>query len=420
MHQHTTIRPPVRITATRAAVALFAGAMLLLGGWMGYLLRGDAATPAAAAARAALDPVRTAPSEFRWTDHPEPHFAVPPYARFLKGMTIVLDPGHVGQSERGKPPGWKRGPTGLREAEVNLRVAQFLREFLESVGARVILTREVDRSLELDDATDLAQRAEVANRADADLLLSIHHNAGPPDANYTSVWYHRSASHSPASLAAARCVLDGLNEALRLESHLECALLTDELQFRDGFALLRLAKVPAVLSEASFHSNPAEEQRLRDPVYNRREAYGLFMGLARWAQAGLPRVEVLEPTSGALAPGATLVLQLHDGLSERGGWGKDKPRILADSIVTRVNGERVEAVADLGTGRLRLPLAQPPRDGRYEVFVDFENIFGQHVLQPLLTIPATNPAAAASSAQAPPPNKPAAKKPVKRPSKRSR
>ena len=83
-----------------------------------------------------LDPVNTPAANYAWTDQPDPTFPIPPYAQYLAGVKIVLDPGHGGRGDR---PDWKCGPTGLREAEINLRVAQFLRGFLEAVDADVVL-----------------------------------------------------------------------------------------------------------------------------------------------------------------------------------------------------------------------------------------------------------------------------------------
>jgi N-acetylmuramoyl-L-alanine amidase len=331
------------------------------------------------------DPLTTHPQGYRWTDLPEPDFPVPPYARFLKDVTIVLDPGHVGQRDPGGT--WKRGPTGLREAEVNLRVAQFLREFLVTAGARVSLTRDTDQSLNLPDKADLKQRSQVANETHADLLLSIHHNAnGKPEPNYTSLFYHDSPAHGPASRCAARHLLAGLNDALRLTAHLECAVLDDELLYQNGLAVLREADVPAVLSEASFHSNPAEETRLRDPVYNRREAYGLFLGLARWAQAGLPRVRLVKITRDKPRGPAEAVLALDDGLSARGGWGAELPKVVPASIVTRLGGKPVRHSFDPKTGQVRVTLPSD-RSGSYGMlFVDFENTLGQHVLRPQIPL----------------------------------
>lgn len=347
-----------------------------------FLLSGERGEPRSAA----RDPLRTAPGEYAWAALPEPAFPIPPYARFLKGVKIVLDPGHVGQRDPGG--NWKRGPTGLREAEANLRVAQFLREFLAAAEADVCLTREVDRSLDLPDDDDLDQRAQVANERRADLFLSIHHNAnGNPQPNYTSVFYHGTPDDSAASLAAGRHLVAGLNDALRLETHLECALLSDYAVYPGkGFRVLRQAEVPALLSEASFHSNPAEEARLRDPVYNRREAYGLFLGLARWAQAGLPRVRLVKPNNNGLRRGAEVVIALDDGLSSRGGWGSELSHILRDSIVVRLDGRTLDHAFDAEKRQVRVTIPKNHNGQRGTLWVDFANVCGQHVLHPRLDV----------------------------------
>jgi N-acetylmuramoyl-L-alanine amidase len=331
------------------------------------------------------DPRTALPDAYAWTALPAAEFPIPPYAEHLAGVKIVLDPGHGGRGDR---PKWKRGPTGLREAEVNLRVAQFLREFLLAVGAEVHMTREADVYLAADMSADLARRAALANALPADLFLSIHHNgADEPAANYTSMWYHGTGDHSPASRQAARWLLTALNEHLRLEQHLPCPLMSDTEMYESGFAVLRLADVPAVLGESCFHSNPEQEALLRDPVYNRREAYAYFLGLAQWAQAGLPRVRLA--TAGRVRGGQKVEVVLEDGLSRRSGWGGRVSKIVTSTIIVRLNGEPLGCEADLARGRLvvRLPrwLRAPA-----ELYVDFENIFGQSVLHPVLTLPVGN------------------------------
>jgi N-acetylmuramoyl-L-alanine amidase len=335
------------------------------------------------------DPLKTRPQDYPWTAQPEPAFPIPPYARFLAGVQIVLDPGHVGQRDPGG--NWKRGPTGLREAEVNLRVAQFLRGFLEAAGAKVVLTRETGKSLDLPDKEDLRQRVEAANRLPADLFLSIHHNANDhPQPNYSSVFYHGTPADNGASVSAGRYLITGLNDALRLEAHLECPLLSDFAVYeRNGFAVLREAQVPALLAEASFHSNPAEEARLRDPVYNRREAYGLFLGLARWTQAGLPRIALAAGSAGEARRGGEVIVTLDDGLSARGGWGAEQSKILPDSLTVKLDGQPVRYKLDLAKRQIRVTLPSSAHARRGTLFVDFENLFGQHVLHPHLDLDAS-------------------------------
>jgi N-acetylmuramoyl-L-alanine amidase len=352
--------------------ALLGGALVWMvlgrvGGALNVIVRPTAGRPA-------LDPLTTPPQQYDWLLHPDAEFPIPPYAQHLRNVKIVLDPGHVGQKDRGR--GWKRGPTGLREAEVNRRVALSLEEFLKAVGADVVLTRREDRELGLTDAEDLRARAALANQRRADLLLSIHHNAGPPSANHTLVYYHGALDQGHASLAAGRHLLTGLQDALRLKTHPPCALLSDYADEDNGFMVLREAQVPAVLTEASFHSNPQEEERLRDPVYNRREAYGLFIGLARWAQAGLPRAIVKQ------ANGPELILALDDGL---GGRADEIEAILSDTITVRMGERALPFTFNAKKRELRVRRPDGVR-GRQILFVDFQNIFGQPVLHPNLTI----------------------------------
>lgn len=368
-----------------------------------------------------VDPLRTPPSAYFWNEQPPAAFPVPPYARFLKGVTIVLDPGHVGQRDPGG--GWKRGPTGLREAVVNLNVATFLADFLRESGAKVILTRDHDESLNLDDDVDLLERAEVANRANADLLLSIHHNAAEaPEANHTLLFYHARPEDSPAALCVARHLLTGLDDALRLDRIVDCALQSDYIMYQNGFAVLRHARVPAVLSESSFHSNPEQEQRLRDPVYNRREAYGLFLGLARWAQAGLPRVRLIEASDGKPTPGGTLVVQLDDGLTSRAG--KSGAALMPDTLSVELDGEGVAYEQDAARGELRITLPTSMPAGLGYLKVDFQNIFGQPVLHPWIALsdtppPRPQPPPAASKPGSKPTTKPGVK-PANKPATKSK
>lgn len=370
---NSTVRPVVTHVAAAVAGALLVGLLALL-------LSRPAPAPAPSPSP---DPLHASPGEYDWRRLPAPEFPVPNYARFLEGAKIVLDPGHGGRADR---PNWKRGPTGLREAEVNLSVARFLRDFLAAAGAEVVMTRDDDVYLHVEDAKDLSMRIDIANRMRADLFLSIHHNAADrATANYTSVFFHGRPEDNPASVDAARNLVSGLDDALRLEQRIGVALVSDfEIAPRVGFRVLREARVPAVLSEASFHSNPEEEQRLRDPLYNRREAYGLFLGLARWAQAGLPRVTVGGNPSSR-KPGAPLVLRLDDGLSHRGGLGSGQRNIRSSSIVVRLGDKPLDFRFDARRSELHVTLpSRLPSDAR--LYVDFKNTFGQHVLHPWIDL----------------------------------
>ncbi len=288
----------------------------------------------------------------------------PAEAIYLEGVRICIDPGHGGQAHR---LNFKRGPTGFREAVANLRVALFLRDFLQKAGASVTLTR--DRDVDL----SLAKRAQIANDS-SDLFLSIHHNASSnPSRNYTSVWYHAEIEHRPAAIDLGRHILTSLIDHLGLSPTplLSTGLLSDYLIYPgQGFGVLRHLRIPGVLSECCFHSNPEEEKRLANLQYNKREAWGLFLGLVSYVAEGRPQAKLLQ------ADRKQAVFSIDDGLIARGGWGS-KPVRLFHSL-TRVEAQRSDGTwtptpfrLDLKSARLICPFAEDihPRPNRLRVTI---------------------------------------------------
>jgi len=396
--------------------------------------------------RAAVDPMLSvntlieAPPDFAARRVGSPRYPIPPYAKHLAGVKICLDPGHGGDAQQ---RGFKRGPTGVREAEMNLRVANYLREFLHAAGAEVRLTRADDSDISLED------RAGIANEWGADLFISVHHNAidSKPQVNYTSVWYHAGVDYRPSNLDLARYLCDGLQDALHLPQYTDVPLKSDQLMYASGFAVLRHARVTAALTESCFYTNPEQEQRLRDPEYNLREAYGLFLGLARYAAAGLPRARLVAPSDGIVrvshsqnsphpqgadpgpagrvapdpsreradaAAGAprppettsssaaieradvsaaeppemersgapALIFALDDGLRSRKAWGHERQMILRDSIVVRIADRVVRHTFENDGYRLTVELPDDLPPGEHAVEVQFVNLNKNSVLNP--------------------------------------
>ncbi|MBU0638867.1 MAG: N-acetylmuramoyl-L-alanine amidase [Planctomycetes bacterium] len=332
-----------------------------------------------------------APEDFARQRIGSDDYPIPPYAEFLAGVKICLDPGHGGDAHK---RGYKRGPTGVREAEMNLRVAQYLRDLLAVAGADVRLTREVDVDF------SLAERATLANEWGADLFVSLHHNAinNKPQVNRTSVWYHNDVDYRPANLDLARYLYGGLCDYLALPQITGVPLKSDQLMYDSGFGILRHVRVTAALCESSFFTNPQEEQRLRDPAYNLQEAYGLFIGLAKYAAAGLPRAHLIEPADGVVfsshiptseeAGHPTLVFELDDGLRSRKSWGCERQMVLSDSIAVRIAGVELpfEFSDDGECCRLTIALPDSLQPGEHSVEVQFQNMFKNSVLNPHFVI----------------------------------
>jgi len=313
---------------------------------------------------------RQGPIELQTPSHPE----FPPHTRHLKGFKICLDPGHGGQ---GHVPDYKRGPTGVREAEVNLRVAFHLREMLQQVGATVIMTRDDDSYV------SLPMRSQIANESRADFFISLHHNGiDNPKVNYTSTWYHGDADDSRQSLDLARYIQQGVSDALQLPTSPASGLYSDKLIAASGFGVLRLTKCPAVLCEASFLSNPEEEARLKEKNYLRKEAYGYLLGIARYVEGGFPKGVLIEPQHASVIQTKTPLLQIQvmDGLHERGAWMLKRQQIFTDSIRVKVDNVDVPYHYDRRTDRITVSIEKPLSNGVHVVQTELVNYYGNHSL----------------------------------------
>jgi hypothetical protein len=161
-----------------------------------------------------------------------------------------------------------------------------LRDILERRGARVLMTRTEDVAVELQD------RATLAVENGAEVFLSIHHNAtADPGANFPVIYFHGNASENQASVALGRTLAASLAQAL-FDGQTEVSLVSDHAIFPTaGAAVLRHSYgIPGVIGEASFFTNPDEEERLRSGEYNRREAEAYAKALTEFFSNPLPPV----------------------------------------------------------------------------------------------------------------------------------
>lgn len=176
----------------------------------------------------------------------------------LTGVKIYVDPGHGGTDSGAV------GPTGLQEKDVNLRVATVVRNALvEYGGATVRMSRTGDQTV------SLTQRTNDANAWGAHRFVSIHHNAsGTASVNGTETYSHPLGSAS--------------SHDLRNKVHAQLLAwggLANRGTKTADFHVLRESNMPAILTEASFITNPYEEARLRDLNYTWRQGYYIYKGI---------------------------------------------------------------------------------------------------------------------------------------------
>ncbi len=217
---------------------------------------------------------------------------------------IVIDPGHGG-----KDPG-AIGPNGVKEKDVNLTLSRVLARMLrEELGCEVILTRDKDIFIPLE------ERTAIANRVGADLFISIHANAALNRAAYgIETYYLNFSQNERAAAVAARengtslkqvgdlelilfdlMANSKINESSRLAAEVHRALIEDlsrhfthirDLGVRQGpFYVLLGATMPSVLIETAFISHPREEARLLDPRYHEKSARAIVRGVRAFAES---------------------------------------------------------------------------------------------------------------------------------------
>lgn len=202
--------------------------------------------------------------------------------------TIVLDAGHGGTDG-----GTRNQSLNLNEKAFTLDVARRLRRLLGDDKWRVIFTREDDRFV------SLADRAEFANRAGADLFVSIHFNAvaNNPAVRGTETYVltpqHMRSTSSPKITPDDKQEQpgnrhDAWNAVLGHHMHREliARLKTEDRGYkRARFAVLRLVDCPAVLVEAGYLSNEDEARLIATEAYRRKIAEALHTAILAYDAA---------------------------------------------------------------------------------------------------------------------------------------
>jgi len=203
---------------------------------------------------------------------PDQLFAQKSLENILVNKLVCVDPGHGGTAATDH---YRQGAGGEREEWINLRVALLLKKKLEAQGAKVVLTRDSDVFVKLED------RAALAVSSKADLFISIHHNATADTAvNFPIIYFHGAAAENLAGVAFGKVLAKALEQHF-YHRQTPKSLLSDYVIFpAKGSSVLRNSYgIPGVLAEASFFTNPSEEQRLKQASYNEAEAQAYLLGI---------------------------------------------------------------------------------------------------------------------------------------------
>ena len=185
--------------------------------------------------------------------------------------TIVIDVGHGGSD-----PG-KVGIQGIKEKDVNLAIARYLKDYLIAEDYTVYMTRETDQGLYDESVSnkkksDLSNRIQFLQKKNASCMISIHQNSYPDTIQHGAQTFN----------------YEGREEDKNFAQYVQDSLLafdpsnTRQIKSNTSYYILKNAQVPSILIECGFLSNPEETANLTDPNYQKQIAYAIAIGTCRY------------------------------------------------------------------------------------------------------------------------------------------
>ncbi len=252
--------------------------------------------------------------------------------------TVIIDAGHGGK-DRGAS-----SRVGL-EKEYTLDVCRNLKKALEAMGLHVVVTRDGDQFLPLE------ERADLANNINGAIFVSLHFNSASDGGRANGFEVYAMTPQGAASTADTSPSLEQFEEvpgnefdnaSLALATCVQHSILghipqVDRGVRRARFAVLRLTRAPAILVEGGFLTNDQESRSINDPAWRERLAEAIAQGVESFREVavfGKPPKLLADYRSEQLPMLGTIVNPA--GLTMRSAAGPDALRQVAASRATPV------------------------------------------------------------------------------------
>jgi len=183
----------------------------------------------------------------------------------LTGLKIAIEAGHGGSGIGAV------GLSGLPEKEINLDLSFRLGDFCRSMGAEVIQVRDSDKDM------SLIEKRDIAKLSGADMLISIHANAG--GRGYLSVAGTSTYWHNPFWAPLAEDIYDRV---------LELDLKEFGVIGSFNYTVTRVSQMPSILVEQAFMSHAEDEEKLADPQFRQQMAEKIYEGIMDYLKSRKP------------------------------------------------------------------------------------------------------------------------------------
>ena len=192
-------------------------------------------------------------------------------------IKVIIDAGH------GEPDGGAVSKDGVKESDLNLQIAQKLKAKIEELNIEVIMTREnsgcisnleeTSKTIREIKTSDLNNRVKIANESGASILVSIHMNKFE-DSRYRG-WQTFYSKSSEEGKKLAENIQEAIGEVIQYDNKRKALKI-------EGIKIIDKSKIPAVIVECGFLSNPNECNLLQDEKYQEKMAEGIKIGIQKY------------------------------------------------------------------------------------------------------------------------------------------
>jgi len=191
----------------------------------------------------------------------------------ITNKTIIIDAGH------GLPDSGASSFNGTTEEAINLSIALKLQKVIEQSGAKVILTRSDENGIYSTNSTsirnkkvsDIKNRVEIGNNSNADIFVSIHLNKFSGSSSYKG-WQTFYQKENENSTLLANKIQENLNKNIEQDNNRKVMPLTNVY-------IMDNVKIPTVIVECGFLSNPEETENLKKDEYQNKLVWGIYLGI---------------------------------------------------------------------------------------------------------------------------------------------
>ncbi len=181
---------------------------------------------------------------------------------------VVIDAGHGGVDA-----GVIGVNSSMKESDINLAIARYLKKYFSDAGFKAVLTRDTNGGLyglptKGFKMRDMKKRKEIIEKNDPDMVISIHQNFCPiPSRRGGTVFFEKT---SESGIALAKTIQAELN-------NMEDCAEENEALYGDYY-MLKCTQSPSVIVECGFLSNAEDEKLLISADYQKKIAYAIFKG----------------------------------------------------------------------------------------------------------------------------------------------